>query len=245
MTQFDDQPDDRPLEPPLDALARAYHAPGEAPVEAMWARIAARRADVPARRPSAGEVPPPLAPHEPTPVIDLASRRRRLPAWLAAAAVLALGIGIGRYALPGDPTAAPAVAAAPDAAPPAAGANAGARTAAFEVAAAAHLAQTETFLELFRDAARDGRTGTVPVEGVRSLLSSNRLLLDSPAAADPRLRPLLEDLELVLMEIAQYGATRRASDLDLITDGLEQGGVLSRLRVTTAASGRPLAEGVL
>ena len=44
----------------------------------------------------------------------------------------------------------------------------------------------------------------------RSLLGTNRLLLDSPVATDPRMRQLLEDLELVLAQIAQLSAEGRA-----------------------------------
>ena len=63
---------------------------------------------------------------------------------------------------------------------------------------------------------------------------SNRLLLDSPASEDPRVRRLLEDLELVLAQIAQLPAASRDADADYITEGMEAGSVLPRLRSATS-----------
>jgi hypothetical protein len=76
------------------------------------------------------------------------------------------------------------------------------------------------------------------------LLATNRLLLDSPASNDAATRVLLQDLELVLAEIAQLSPAPRAHDLDLIKEGLEQGGVLSRLRTAVPAGASP-TRGVL
>jgi len=53
--------------------------------------------------------------------------------------------------------------------------------------------------------------------------------MDSPAAQDPKLRSLLEDLELVLVQIARLRGERNKGDLDLIHQAVEQGDVLSRL----------------
>jgi hypothetical protein len=65
------------------------------------------------------------------------------------------------------------------------------------------------------------------------------LLLDSPAANDASTRLLLQDLELVLAEIAQLSSSPKSHDRDLITQGLEQGGVLSRLRTAVPAGASP------
>jgi len=78
----------------------------------------------------------------------------------------------------------------------------------------------------------------------RQLLATNRLLLDSPAARDKRTRLLLQDLELVLAQIAQLSAKPTSPDLDLITEGLEDTGVMSRLR-TAVPSGTSTTQGVL
>jgi len=67
-------------------------------------------------------------------------------------------------------------------------------------------------------------------------------LLDS-RVADARLRPLLLDLELVLAEITQLGTSGRQADVKLITDGLDHGDVMMRLRV--APGRRSLPNGVL
>jgi hypothetical protein len=70
----------------------------------------------------------------------------------------------------------------------------------------------------------------------RELLTMTRLLLDSPLAQDPQLLDLLEDLELVLAQVVRLEpAPREADDLDLITDGLNQRGVLPRLRAAIPA----------
>jgi len=50
----------------------------------------------------------------------------------------------------------------------------------------------------------------------RQLLSNTRLLLDSPVANDPQRRPLLEDLELVLVQIVQLSPGSTSQDRDLI-----------------------------
>jgi hypothetical protein len=106
---------------------------------------------------------------------------------------------------------------------------------AFDVVAARHLSRSEVFLTLFRDALRgEEPAAELSPATARQLLVRNRLLLDSPAAQDPRMRRLLEDLELVLAQIAQLPAEERAEDTELITDGLEAGDVLTRLRSATS-----------
>jgi hypothetical protein len=61
---------------------------------------------------------------------------------------------------------------------------------------------------------------------------------------DPRTRLLLEDLELVLAEIAQLSPRSRAEDLELIREGIEQGDVMPRLR-TAVPAGSASTQGVL
>ena len=70
------------------------------------------------------------------------------------------------------------------------------------------------------------------------LLVTTRLLIDSPAASqDPKLRSLLEDLELVLVQIARLRDERSSRrDLDLIHQAVEQGDVLSRLNSAVATT---------
>jgi hypothetical protein len=100
------------------------------------------------------------------------------------------------------------------------------------------LSQVETFLTSFRLGGSDSQfTGRA-----RDLLTSTRLLLDSRVVEDPRTRALLEDLELILVQIARLGPAGRDQELDLITDGLEQRQVIPRLR-TAGSAGLPRIAG--
>lgn len=211
--------DDQPLEPELREAARAYHEPPPVPREALWAEIQMRRA---ADRPARGS--------------------RRVWVWAAGiAALVALGVGIGRLSVrPGTlrrPAASPlATAPAPAAA---AAATTGARpkddATAYRLVAAEHLGQAEVFLTLFRASVREGHQERLASATARQLLATNRLLIDSPAGSDPRLKLLLQDLELVLAQIAQLAPGRQSEDLKLITDGLERDGMLVRLRAAVPA----------
>ena len=117
---------------------------------------------------------------------------------------------------------------------------------AFRMVAAQHLTQAEMFLTLFRASVRSGRTEAIGGQTARQLLASNRLLLDSPASNDLRTRRLLEDLELVLAQITQLPADGAGADARLITDGMEAGDVLPRLRTAVPADlGVTLYQGAL
>ena len=106
---------------------------------------------------------------------------------------------------------------------------------AFDIVAARHLSRSEVFLTLFRDALRgEEPAAELSPATARQLLVRNRLLLDSPAARNPRMRRLLEDLELVLAQIAQLPEENQGEDTDLINDGMEAGDVLTRLRSATS-----------
>jgi hypothetical protein len=74
----------------------------------------------------------------------------------------------------------------------------------------------------------------------RDLLSTTRLMLDSPAGKDQRLRSLLEDLELVLVQISQLDAAHNGHDTDLITQGMNQSNVLPKLRSAIPAGPVPV-----
>lgn len=225
--------DDEPLAPELREAAEAYHRPPEARREEMWNRIRAdRRAGGPAG--SGGEDPDeplPIAPARPP-----ARRSARAPIWLGLAAALALAFGLGR--LTSEPE------TRWDAgAPLAAGVtrqttrDTASGSVAFRVAAVEHLGQAESFLTLFRASVRSGARDGLAPPAARQLLATNRLLLDSPASADPRLRLLLEDLELVLAGIAQLSPERANEDAGLIATDLERGAMLLRLRAAVPAGG--------
>ena len=108
-------------------------------------------------------------------------------------------------------------------------------SAAYDMALSQHLGQSEAFLTLFRSSVRSGHVDPVAFAAARQLLSTNRLLLDSRAGADPRSRQLLQDLELVLAQIAQLGAAADSSDMHIVTQDMDQGDVLPRLRTAVPA----------
>jgi hypothetical protein len=207
---------DDPLDERIHQAAREYHAPPATPREAMWQRISeARRAG-------------PAEPWRETRVVPL-RRRRWAGLAAAAAAILAVGVGIGRVSQ--GPEAHPWV-------------GPSANAAAYRLAAQEHLGQSEAFLTLFRASLRERGDQRLASASARQLLATNRLLLDSPAAVDPATRLLLEDLELVLAEIAQLSPSSRAEDLELIRDGIERGDVMPRLRTAVPAGSAP-TQGVL
>jgi hypothetical protein len=202
--------DDDQLDESLRAAARDYHLPPESPRDAMWLAIERQRRADRLRRPVV----------------------RRGIAWAAAAAaVLALGVGIGRLSSPGVPVTAPA----PVATEPGARVN----ETAYRLATVEHLGQSEAFLTLFRASVGSGGQERLASTTARELLATNRLLLDSPAGRDRRTRVLLEDLELVLAEIAQLAPGAPAGDRELIREDLQRGGVLSRLRTVVPAGTTP------
>lgn len=65
------------------------------------------------------------------------------------------------------------------------------------------------------------------------LLTQTHLLLDSPAGADPTLHRLLEDLELVLAQVARLRARGNGTDLQLIHQALTVHDVLPRVHDAT------------
>jgi hypothetical protein len=211
-----------------------YNAPPETPTEAMWAAIQARRAAEGKEAETAETRDTRVLPFR-----SVRTFRSVRPFGLAAgiAAVLALGFALGRVSEKGAPAPAPATVAVET--PGRSG------DAAYRVATTEHLSQSETFLTLFRASVRGGGgNGQLASATARQLLATNRLLMDSPAASDGRTRALLQDLELVLAEIAQLSPQPRSRDLDLIEEGLDEGGVLSRLR-TAVPSGASTTQGAL
>jgi hypothetical protein len=85
-------------------------------------------------------------------------------------------------------------------------------------------------------AARDGQPVARFVTQAGDLLSTTRLLLDSPAAAsDPRLKNLLEDLELVLAQLSRLPSEHSKTELNLIAEALEQRDVVPRVRAAVVS----------
>lgn len=233
---LDDQSDDQ-----LREAARDYNVPPETPRELMWQKIVAAR--------TADQADTGTEDRKDKTIYSLTERPVRAPArpsvrptvralrWpVGIAALLALGIGLGRLTAPRQDGPAPTIVATEPA-------PRGSEVA-YRVATTEHLSQSEAFLTLFRASVRQGGNEQLASSTARQLLATNRLLLDSPAATDNRTRLLLQDLELVLAQIAQLAGQPGSPDLDLITDGLDDTGVMSRLR-TAVPSGTSATQGVL
>jgi hypothetical protein len=101
-----------------------------------------------------------------------------------------------------------------------------------------HLAGSEALITSFRTSAKRGEMDAQIAGWARELLGTTRLLESSQASADPVMKRLLEDLDLVIAQIAQYAArgTYNPDELDLIEQSINQRGVISKLRSTTASS---------
>jgi hypothetical protein len=219
---MDDRVDDN-----MVRLLKDLSAPPPTPREEMWARIQAERA----RR---GTLP--TAPAENTPaqadpaVIPLRPRRTVWVQWGAAlAAMLLLGIGIGRISLGTDATSVPPTTTA-DATSSTEAADV---PASYRVAASEHLQRTEVLLTSL--SVDNGTRSTAELSGwARELLTNTRLLLASPAAEDAATRALLEDLELVLAQISAIPSEVAEQEVELIQEGIDQSDVLLRLRAATA-----------
>ena len=89
---------------------------------------------------------------------------------------------------------------------------------------------------------RAGRTDYQIASPARELLTTTRLLQGSQAIRDQRLRELLDELELVLVQIAQLRPDLDGEDAELVTQAIEQRSVLLRLRA--AADAAPEISGV-
>jgi hypothetical protein len=202
----------------MEKMRRDYNPPPETPVDEMWSAIQSRLgSEVPDVIPISGST----APNE-----LLRSRRARLK-WLGgvavAAAILVMGIGIGRMSVVVTPDGRPVTAPSLDAA----------AQAAFRAATLRHLSRSEALLA----SVAGGGGMDADIEGWgRSLLLQTRLLKDSPAGDDEVFRRLLEDLELILVQVAQLewepgtpDSTHR-EELGLITDALQKQDLMMRLR---------------
>ncbi len=196
--------DDRRLDELLDDAARNYRVPPEAPLDAMWAGIEREAFDAP------------VAPH-------------RTIGWptfsAAAAAMLLVGIALGRFTAPRMGSA-PVVAAAT----PVLAASA---SDPYHVTTEEFLGRTVVLLT-----ALHANGNTAPSESLSpqaaQLLTTTRLLLDSPVATDPRMKTLLQDLELVLAQVARMPTQSRRAELTLITDALEERDLVPRVRNAVA-----------
>jgi uncharacterized membrane-anchored protein YhcB (DUF1043 family) len=201
--------DEKRFDEVLRELPRTFNTPDQPPLDDMWAVIEDAHFNAPA---------------------SVSSHRgmiSRAP-WLAAAAALVIGIGIGRYAPRSaritNRSPAPLTASAQQPS-----SDTSAVVDAYRDQTSHYLGQAAALLISLPAKDASGKTDAGFAGKASELLVTTRLLMDSPAAQDPKLRSLLEDLELVLVQIARLRTERSRGDLDLIHQAVEQGDVLSRL----------------
>ncbi len=213
MTQGDDQKLDREL----DRLRTTWRVAPEPPLDAMWERVeAAAFSDGGQRRE--------------TPVHPL----RR---WMPLAAMLLIGIGVGQVLPRLMPEA-----GAGGPAPVAQGAGPESATPLeltsepFVGIAAGYLEQVTALLVTLATETEQGRPLDNTRAQARDLLATTRLLLDVPGAFDPTTSVLLDDLELVLVQIARLPNRPGDPDVYLIDQALGERDVLPRLRSLLASA---------
>jgi hypothetical protein len=198
--------DDKQLDRLLDDAARRWRVPIDPPLDAIWSAVASEAFQPPSRS---------------------------SPGWgavgIAAAAALIVGVFGGRYS-------------ARQAPPPA---TTAARVASLSVSPASAidpnqramselLGRTAVLLAALPagNAAPDVDPG-ITVEGAR-LLTITRLLLDSPAGSDVRLHALLQDLELVLAQVARLEPRHHHDEMQFIQTALDEHDIVPRVRSAAA-----------
>ncbi len=201
--------DDQRLDDLMRDAAPGFREPPPPPLEAMWSAI---------EREHFGPVRGTLWRRWYGPVVGMA-------------ATLLIGIAIGRTTanpvpMPGDP-----IVAARSGGSGLAGALDGSDDIAgpYRAVTSRYLGQAVALLVSLPASSEYNADGKM-VERAGELLSTTRLLLDSPAADDPELKVLLDDLELVLAQVVRLSARRHDQEMELITDALEERDVLPRLQ---------------
>jgi hypothetical protein len=252
----DKRSDEFPTERLIES-ARDYNEPPATPHEDMWEQISVRRAASHTEE-SVGSRPPFYA--EAGNVALPWWRTRKLLWPVAAAAVLVIGIGIGRLSVPVDrkvdPVAGDTVTSrdlSPEAGTVAeAGQNENPRVEIpspgtadqdgrsrnrqtdgpnpYMYAAAPFLGQAEVLLAQYRTGEIAGSNGDSFTTRATRLLAQTRLLLDSPAAEDAQLEKLLSDLELVLARLVRFADGENEDEKEWIDENLQQRFLLPRLR---------------
>jgi hypothetical protein len=201
--------DERKLDELLDDAARTYRVPPSPPLDAIWAGVEKELF-----------TPAPL--------------RRAAPGWrvfaAAVAASLVLGVTLGRVSAHAGAGASAAITR--NDAPQAPTVRAAADP--YQRATEEFLGRTAVLLASLPSESRNVNDAPQLVGQATQLLGTTRLLLDSPAASDQRVRALLEDLELVLAQVARLQAPRQKGEMNLITQALEERDVVPRIRSVVA-----------
>lgn len=200
--------DDKQLDELLTDATHSYRPPPGAPLEAIWSRV---DAELFAVKPA-----------------------RTAPGWRvfagAIAATLVLGVLIGRgtatreLALPltAKQAATPAQLASNTAAAP------------YQRTMQEFLGSTAVLIAALPANGRPGTNDKKIAEQAQKLLGTARLLLDSPVGREQRTKDLLEDLELVLAQVARLQSQRPGEALTMINESLEERDVVPRIRTAVA-----------
>lgn len=186
-----------------EAAREMYHAPPDTPGEEMWREIESR--------------------------LDERSHGGRR-WWLAIAAALVIGLGIGRLSMvvaPVGPDAEVVVETAEDL-PPASARPVNPLP--YQLATRDHLSRSESLLSMVRADLSSGSSAASTGASAKRLLTRTRLLLNTPAVNDPGVRALLEDLELMLMQIVVTSETDDPREAGIVGESLEGSDLLLRLR---------------
>jgi hypothetical protein len=205
---MDSERDDPKLDALLDDAARTYRVPPEPPLDVIWSRVEAQ-------------------------VFTQAPVRRTVFDWrtlgAAIAASLVIGVVMGRASARANRgpvisvNTAVAVKATSVAAPQAAAAS-------YQRATEEFLGSTALLLAaLPRNGSAERPSALLP-EQATQLLTTTRLLLDSPVGSNPRMKALLQDLELVLAQVARLRPRREKAELSMITQTLEDRDLVPRIR---------------
>lgn len=214
---------DSELDKLMKDTAETYNHPLEVPRERMWERIDAARANRRGQR--AGNQP---------------LRLLRHPAFiwpLAAAALIILGIAIGRVTTSGDFRADPDQAPAVTLEAPALGDQLDLKL--YRPLTQAVFAKAEALLtNVCMDSGMDNPDNPLPI-WAGSLLIQTRLLMDTPVVGQSDVKALLEDLELVLAQIVQASSSKSGNECDWIIGGMEERATLARLRNRNHAGHTP------
>ena len=196
--------DDHRFEELIRTAAPSFREPPPPPMDAMWARI---------EREYYGNT----------------SRRNPWQRWygpiVGMAATLLIGFGLGRTTRPAvEPTT-----RSVEASLPSVDGSSSDITGPYRAVTSRYLGQAVALLVALPSSA-DYSHDQKLIERASDLLSTTRLLLDSPAAEDPELKVLLDDLELVLAQVVRLSSKRPEQELEMITDALVERDVLPRLQ---------------
>ena len=202
---------------------KTYRVPPEPDFDGMWDAISSQTAG--------------LASRNNIVALPTRSEKRGLlhSSRMRIAAALIAGVGLGRASMMlgrHDTTAASPAPVAVASAPVAHADTSMARP--YEVETSQYLGQTAALLVALPSEVKAGRTDQQFTSRAADLLTRTRLLMDSPAANDPAMRSLFEDLELVLAQVVRLQNNGNRLEMDLINRALEQRDVIPRLRTAAA-----------